>query len=487
MKLGRNQYILYPNKLQHSLAVNSTIELGEYNISLGEETNCIVVKQNNRMLALVGYVINSNNPMTKQEEMCSLLLTELKSDNSNIGDLTRFWGGRYVLFIIDNYKLTFITDTCALKSAFYYNNVIASQARYIAYIFNVSVDPFAVNYILYAMQRDKEYSWPLDRTKYKEIKRLLPNHIYTDGIITRFYTSPIYKNLTVPERKKEATRILRNSIKAASLQRPLAITLTAGWDSRMVMAASLNEIEKYDFVTLQYINVPESHSDIQIPILLCAKHGGKHHLLKCKNFDADFITEYMEHSENGHEYWAQMAQAIRDNNYDNYFWTKGTYNEIVRNSYGILYNWQVSPNILSKLYRIPLNRFSKGTITDWLCDAKHFSNKTGYKVLDLFYWEHRLGSWLAECLNESDVTGETFTPFNTRAYFEVLRYVPSNLRTPPNYCIFMDVILNCGMEISEPINANRYNNFKVKIKCFIKNRCRFIYWLMLKMSSMKEH
>src|SRR5699024_4305547 len=41
-----------------------------------------------------------------------------------------------------------------------------------------------------------------------------------------------------------------------------------------------------------------------------------------------------------------------------------------------------------------------------------------YHLLDLYYWENRMGRWMSEVFNETDVAFETFLPFNMRAIIE---------------------------------------------------------------------
>lgn len=44
----------------------------------------------------------------------------------------------------------------------------------------------------------------------------------------------------------------------------------------------------------------------------------------------------------------------------------------------------------------------------------------GYHRLDLFHWEFRVGRWLSEVLNETDISYDTFLPVNVRAVLELL-------------------------------------------------------------------
>src|SRR5699024_2890083 len=42
-----------------------------------------------------------------------------------------------------------------------------------------------------------------------------------------------------------------------------------------------------------------------------------------------------------------------------------------------------------------------------------------FHILDLFYWEDRMGRWHSEILNETDAAFDTLLPFNVRAIIEV--------------------------------------------------------------------
>lgn len=46
-------------------------------------------------------------------------------------------------------------------------------------------------------------------------------------------------------------------------------------------------------------------------------------------------------------------------------------------------------------------------------------NLFDYHVLDLYYWENRMGRWHSEILNENDVCFETMMPFNMRAMIDI--------------------------------------------------------------------
>lgn len=480
MNIGRNQYAIVPSVYETKFKFCKRLEFGKYTALLGDRCNSTLVSFKGWTMLLLGYAIDGENPDRVESEMLSNIALDLNIHANNLFQLTLYWCGRWALFITnDDNDLIVCTDCCALKQVFYSNDVFASQSRYVAYVVDDTVDDDAKAYMEKSMSVEKEYSWPLGFTLYNTVKRLLPNHIYINGNVTRAKIDNYFSSLSRNERVVRVSALLKNTIKAAAFRKKLAVTLTAGWDSRIVFAACNDIKDKVDIVTLKYHNIDDSHIDIKIPKDLCAQYGYDHHLLPCKTLKPDFVAAYKEHSENAHDYWIQMTQSIEDYGYDDWFWTKGSCNEISRNSAGIVYDCQVTAKMLCKLYGIHYCDYSARIIHSWLNDLKSNSKDEQYSLLDYFYWEHRLGSWLAECLNEADIVGETFTPFNTRAYFEMVKNVPVTERVSPYYRFFEGLLDSCGMDLSIPVNPGRYSPIQAKIKCLIKNRLHFIYGILL--------
>lgn len=479
MKIGRNQYLIVPWDMENKFEYDQMLELGHYHVLLGERTQCKYIRSAEREWLLIGYAIDAQHPQDDEGKMLTRLDEGCDKNLCNLADQTLYWGGRWVLFSLRGSSLSAITDCCGLKQLFHGCNVFGSQSRYVAMAINAEADVEAESYIKQTMAHDKEYAWPLDVTPYNNIKRLLPNHIYDKGEIQRIQPREHFSGMRQEKRVCAVADLLKKMMQAASFRTNLAVTLTAGWDSRLVLAACDEVKEKIDVVTLKYHHIADSHIDIQIPKHLCEKYGYMHKTLPCKSLETDFVEAYKVHSENAHEYWMQMTQSVRDYGYEDWFWTKGSCNEVSRNSSGILYDWQVNTRVLSKLYGVLPCDYSKAIIGKWLESAKVYAAETGYSVLDLFYWEHRLGSWLAECLNEADVVGETFTPFSVRAYFELIKDVPVSERISPDYRFFGEVLKASGMSLDIPVNPHRYDSLSAKMKCLLKNKWHLLYGMIL--------
>src|SRR5699024_4655469 len=52
-------------------------------------------------------------------------------------------------------------------------------------------------------------------------------------------------------------------------------------------------------------------------------------------------------------------------------------------------------------------------------DLKYDNNRFDYHIMDLYYWENRIGRWASEILNETDVCFETYSGYNLRAIIDI--------------------------------------------------------------------
>ena len=87
-------------------------------------------------------------------------------------------------------------------------------------------------------------------------------------------------------------------------------------------------------------------------------------------------------------------------------------------------------------------------------------------ILDLFYWEHRMGSWQAQSQLKWDIAQESFTPFNHRKLIEIMLSVDSKFRQEPEYIFFKKIIQNLWpVLLKEPINPDK--TFKESVKAFL--------------------
>jgi hypothetical protein len=230
------------------------------------------------------------------------------------------------------------------------------------------------------------------------------------------------------------------------------------FDSRMILSACKDFAPDIFFYTLQYRALTENSNDIKIPGRLLARLGLEHAVIDCrKPVDKDFGRMYVNNSDIPHlDDWGNMAKGMYDELPRGYLVVKGNGAEIGRNHY---------PEITSYEYFMKVDRewegwnnipFIKNRVSGWYDGIKAIKDNHGYKLPDLFYWEHRMGSWQAQSQLEWDIIQEIYTPFNNRELIDIMLGVVLKYRICPPYPFFNESIKQLWKEVlREPINPKK--------------------------------
>lgn len=469
MRIGRNQYLIAPSPTG-DIQCDRMVPWDGMCVYLG--AGCSVTRQyrGKDSLLLLGYGVDPDAPEQDEHAMCARVLET--PDDEKARAVTDSWGGRWVICLRRNGRLRVWTDACGLKQVFYhresgYRGYLASQARYLAMILGDLPDAGALAYLEKAKRKDREYAWPLDGTAYGRIRRLLPNHVLDDASWEpRRMGWPAVSDTDAQAR---VWRILTGGMTGLLNRGPAAVSVTAGLDSRLVLAAASRCPQHIRAFTFRYDGMAEEHVDLTVAQRLCAQMGISHRIIACGQPDEDFRCTYMAHAEDGHEYWIQMAEALARSSCGELILVKGSCNEINSNPAGLLPDALINAGVLCRLFGIPWTPFSAGIVRKWLADARVFCKNSGVRLLDLFYWEHRCGSWLAACLNEQDIAGEMYSPFNVRTLMAVIRPVPVQARIPPDYSFFRDLLRRGERDwLALPINPGRYDAPAARWKIALK-------------------
>jgi hypothetical protein len=256
--------------------------------------------------------------------------------------------------------------------------------------------------------------------------------------------------------------LLSATMIAANQRFQLAVTLTAGWDSRVILSACKPIAKDIYFYTLQYRNLIDSSNDIQIPHDILEQLGYQHNVIDCrKPIDKNFAEIYTQNTDIPHLFdWGLIAYGMWPDYPQERVAVKGNCIEIGRCFY---YKTGKHETIFSveDLFSLVTNykskwkdvEFVKKQVSEWFEEVKDSKTNKGYDLLDLFYWEHRMGSWQSQSQLEWDIIQEVFTPFNNRALWDTLLQTDPRYRCKPKYIFFRKLIQNLWKEILiAPIN-----------------------------------
>lgn len=476
--LYRNQFVLGPFFIDKFGSWRKTKIRESICLMTHPDLNVCRVDQGNQSLTLVGYILDPDNPDASDIDITTSLMGGI-SNFDRILERSCTFGGRWILIVDDGKQVRLFHDAAGLRQVFYadvhYTSEIwcASQPGMIAEQLKWGMDSRAIDFINASKQRDTEYWWPGDSCPYKEIKHLLPNHYLNldSGSSYRYWPDRPLEKLPLEEVVGKTAKTIQGLLQSAANRYDLAVSLTAGWDSRLVLAASRTIRDKVSYVTVRQVGMPYNHADIVVAALLLSQLGLKHHVVEAPAaMGGEFLSVFEKHVPFPHEKWGPDAQAIMQYNLHNRVVVTGSVAEAVRYFYGQTPNRKITPQLLSAL-TMGGDLFATRSFEKWLVGTKDVFN---YNLLDLFYWEQRCGNWLAMCQSEFDLAWkDIFTPFNCRELLVNMLALEGKYRKPPNYELYRQVMLRLWPEVlSAPINPHKRKGIGVLLKSFLKNQAR---------------
>jgi hypothetical protein len=420
-----------------------------------------------RSLTLLGFILDPHDPGATDEDVLRRLLAGFSSIRDLIR-LTASYGGRWLIVATLGSDAWLFTDALGLRQAFYTPQAHGggiwggSQPGTIAEILGLSVDEEARTFVdSYTVRSDPEYRWPATATPYKEVRHLLPNHFLDlkTGASHRYWPDRPLTALGASDALDMLAECLPGLVNAAVARFDLVLGLTAGWDSRLVLAASRAVKDKIAYVTVRQRTMPEGATDVATAARLMASLGLGHQIIRAPvTTSAAFSYQFKRSVGFAHKHYAADAEAIFDFTRAQKVALTGSGAEVGRCSFRSqlpLSRWRrVTARDLSRLQRMNALPFALKHFDNWLSDL---GDTHGINVLDLFEWEQGHGNWLAMTQLEFDSAWrDIFTPYNSRDVLVTLLSVDESYRRKPEYRLFRDLMARLWPEVlREPINPER--------------------------------
>jgi len=244
---------------------------------------------------------------------------------------------------------------------------------------------------------------------------------------------------------------LRGLMESARRRFKMSLAMTAGWDSRLLLAATRPMAPDMVYFTGIFWNMTEEHRDAASPSRLLAALGLRNNIIPCKEEpDAQFASLFKRSVVTAHDEYAAVAQGMFDHCPHDRVCTKGDVAEIVKCQFRIdKPNDRIDAYDLSKLAEMEPHPFVIEAFDEWLAGLRPYN----VHPLDLFCWEQSMGVLEAMIEAECDIVQEAFSPLNCRELLTTMLRVPERHRRAPAYVLFQTLIERLWPEVlSEPIN-----------------------------------
>jgi hypothetical protein len=433
------------------------------------------VRSGANSLSLLGYCIDPFNPDRGDQEILSGICEQAPSLPDLI-KLVEKLTGRFVLIAALGADRYVLHDAVALRQVNYCRHQgsvwCASQAEALAERFGFALDSEVLSYRDYHPFKAGTEFWLLnDRTPYREIRNLLPNHfldVRQGKAIRHWPKKGCIPALSMDESLSRCTPVLVGAIAAASSRFDLRMGISAGIDSRKTLAATRDVRGKIYYFSHGISEGTLNVSDVTVPARLLPRLGLEHHALHLRGMDKEF-KRFFEASST----WAREKKGKNACTLLAEFGPETT-----------VMNSNIS-EVAQCIYWLPKSRlrgeglailcglahpFAIQEFQKWLDGAKPACEEARMNVLDLFFLEQRMGRWATAAFSEYDVAHETFNPYNNRYLHSLMLGVKERYRRDRMWTVSLKHIKEMWPDVlAEPINPQ--DTARTKVQQFIR---RFI-------------
>ena len=431
------------------------------------ELNVVQVRKGARSLTGLGMLLDPNHPNAGDRDILEGLLEQFESlDQLMVA--TSSLGGRWAIIATDGHDQRLFHDAFGLRQVFYTVPEIAgrpyamSEAAAGAVLLDLPMDGEARTFMNSAeFRREPEYKWPAASSPFQGIQRLLPNH-YLDlrsGDCRRFWPNRRIHSIGIEEGVEKIAGLLTGMLRAAVQRFELAVAVTCGIDSRVVLAACKDIKDRVSFVTVRQWRMDDESPDITVPGTLLARLGLGHDVIHAPvTTTPEFIRIFKSSTFLAHDHYGPDVEAVLGHYQRSKVAVTGSGGEVGRRAFRADLRWfdhkRVTPDYLSRIEIGSRNSFALKHFDMWLTDV---GSTHGINKLDLFEWEQGCGSWLATTQLEFDMAWkDIFTPFNCRDLVVAMLAVPVRYRKGPDFPLFQRLIQEMWPEVQDaPINPHK--------------------------------
>jgi asparagine synthetase B (glutamine-hydrolysing) len=403
----------------------------------------------NKIISIVGYFYDPAAPNLDRHQICETLnfTHDIADPINRISKLA----GVFVVFLAHEADLYIFPDACAMREVYYNANSAASSPAFLKYK-QAESDALPNSYFL-SNEFRKRPVWIGDQTSYSDVRRIKPNHYIQLGKdrATRFF--PVLRRVPIGIESgcENIKNHLQGTMQAVVTARPVMMSLTSGWDSRLLLAASRLVKSKILYCTIRH-----SHANVDAKISL--------RLIQA--LDLNYLQQWYSSTGPRFSYIDQISSILpnMDKNspsavcssifHCNPIIISGACSEIARIEYGRIN--RLSGKVLAKLARHSNHSYIEKSYDRWLEENEAYLQSLGYSTLDFFYWEEIMANRTAKDVAEAAALGKkVFPAFNSHHLIELLLCIDPVYRQKQDNLLYRKIITQMWPELLKfPINPH---------------------------------
>ncbi len=408
---------------------------------------------------LLGYPIDRNGLLLNK----SLEMSVSPKDSSAASQLESSlyaFGGRFLaIFLTNNISRVYLDPLGSLATVFCAKQqIVASSTALIPYSEDCK-DNYELINTLDIPNKDNWY--PFGLTPRHSVERLLPNHFLdlNNWQSTRHWPiDEITITQDVERSIYEIASIVKKNIAALVENYPLYMSLTAGRDSRMLLACAREHLQNIGFFT---IRIPDKGGrlDCEVASQMAKRYGLNHRILEFEEATETELNEWLYRTGNcvAGRSWRNV-RTLKQLDPQRAF-LLGLGGEVGRSFYWRASDTEstpIAPNELLQMIHLPVTPDFQEQANQWL---KNLGILNTFTVLDFLHIEQRLGCWAGPLQYGHITSAFRIYPLCHRKIIELM------LSLPPDYkrsqMLAHDLIKSLYSELlmfpfNEPIGIKRY-------------------------------
>ena len=438
------------------------------------ETPQILIRESNFIILHGNFVHVGKDKNLTNIELSDFLLESYVSNKETFLDTLDFIGGRYVVIVGTENNAEIYTDATAMRSVYYANDydLVASH-------FNLLKDLIPTNPLELGMKY-ATVSFTYDKSPAENINSLMPNFKlnFNDKKITRFFPrqNNKYKEMPIEDKYLLFEKLWKDQINyCINTYDDIAFSLTGGNDSRISLAMLKDHKDKIRMFTYAAVDNSE-----EVQNRTQASYDIDRVILEKMKANLDLNHEFYFFKNNKYHLSEDASKAVSKNVFRSHgkflvpyymqSFPKEKSLHIRANLLEIGRSYLISPttentiqNINDSYVLYVLGKY-KGNTED-IDDLKVYANDINeqyysfepfdYQLLDLAFWESRMGRWHAEIVNETDIAFQSYIPYNMRALIDISLSFPYETRKSIKF--FRDLI-NRNYPVLNFFGYNRFDN-----------------------------
>ncbi len=458
----RNQYIAVSNHAGPALPGMRAVDFGGLRIYAHPSLNVSIATRSPTSVALLGYIIDPFHPERTNDDIVSALAGTCGTKEALFRAIEPL-SGRYVLLYRNHSCFVVTGDACHLRQVYFGfvedNLVLTSSPKLFLTFFHSDprTSPEKEELIHLPAYTAQEGAWYGDQSMDDRLRKVLPNHYLdvTRREVRRIPFPPGHERTSEDQVIEYASALLKGTYSALSQRYRLMQAITAGWDSRILLSAGRDFKDDMQFYVFAWSSHDEA--DVWVPRNLSRRLGVDFTVIKPGALREEFLARYrQEHILPRILPKTAQIQHHYDGHYDaDVINVNGNGAEIARCFYG----YTRRPVGLDMLLLFSgygrKARFVEQELEKWYPQACQYAAGAQIPLLDLFYWEQRMGNWGALFPFEQDIAVEEVSPFNNRSLLHTLLRGQPERRKAPSYLFFQKLAQQLWPEaLSEKVNPD---------------------------------